>query len=138
MRGAALVKASWAGTAAFSLTALVAAVVADADVVALAVALLLFAGGTAAFAAALVRAATRSRHEELTLAGLFFLEGAPPAVRRRLLGSLAAELVVAFVTAAVRPNTSLAFGILAPMWGQGLAGLWGARHGAFPARRTAR
>lgn len=138
MRGSAVVKASWAGTAVFSLSAVMATVVAGADVVALSVALLLFAGGTGAFAVALVQAARRSRHEELTLAGLFFLEGAPSAVRRLLLGSLAAEVVVAIVTASVRPNTSLAFGILAPMWGQGLAGLWGARHGAFRSRRAAR
>ena len=138
MRGAAIVKASWAGTAGFALTAGLATVVSGADVVALAAALLLFAGGTVAFVAALVHAAGRSRHEELTLAGLFFLEGAPPVTRRLLLGSLAIEVVVALVTAGVRPNTSLAFGILAPVWGQGLAGLWGARHGIFRARHAAR
>jgi len=46
-------------------------------------------------------------------------------------------VVAAFATAAARPNSSLAFGILAPLWGQGLAGLWGARHGAFPPRPAA-
>ena len=133
--GDAIVKASWAGTALFSVTATLAAVVPDADVVALVVALALFAGGTVAFAAGLVRAAGRSRREEVTLAGLFFLEGAPKVVRRLVLGSLAVEVVVAFTTAGIRPNTSLAFGILAPVWGQGLAALWGARHNSFPPRR---
>ena len=132
--GDAIVKASWAGTALFTVTAALAAVVPEADVVALAVALVLFAGGTVAFASGLVRAAGRSRREEVTLAGLFFLEGAPKAVRRLVLGSLAVEVVVAFTTAGIRPNTSLAFGILAPVWGQGLAALWGARHNSFPRR----
>lgn len=135
--GDAIVRASWAGTALFTATAVLAAAVPGADVVALVVALTLFAGGTAAFAAGLVRAAGRSRREEVTLAGLFFLEGAPKAVRRLVLGSLAVEVVVAFATAGIRPNTSLAFGILAPIWGQGLAALWGARHNSFPPRRPA-
>ena len=135
--GDAIVKASWVGTALFTVTAGLAAAVPEADVVALVVALALFAAGTVAFAAGLVRAAGRSRREEVTLAGLFFLEGAPKAVRRLVLGSLAVEVVVAFTTAGIRPNTSLAFGILAPVWGQGLAALWGARHNSFPPRRPA-
>jgi len=133
--GDAIVKASWVGTALFAATALLAAAVPGADVVALGVALALFAGGTVAFVAGLVRAAGRSRREEVNLAGLFFLEGAPRTVRRLVLGSLAGEVVVAFTTAGIRPNTSLAFGILAPVWGQGLAALWGARHNSFPPRR---
>ena len=135
MNGPGLVRASLWGTALFTATAVLAAAVPGANLVALAVALALFAGGAAVFVAALVRAAARSREEELALAGLFFLEGAPAPVRRRLLGSLAVEVVVALVTAGLRPNTSLAFGVLAPLWGQGLAGLWGARHGRFPPRR---
>lgn len=130
--------ASLVGTAGFAATAVAAAAVPTLDVVALVVALVLFVGGTVAFAAALVRAAGRSRSEALHLAGVFFLDGAPRRVRRLLLGSLAAEVVVAFATAAVRPNTSLAFGILAPVWGQGLAGLWGARHNRFPPRAPQR
>jgi hypothetical protein len=94
----------------------------------------LFVGGVVAFAGALVRAAGRSRTEQLHLSGVFLLDGAPPGVRRLLLGSLAVEVALALATAAARPNTSLAFGILAPVWGQGLAGLWGARHGRFPPR----
>lgn len=135
--GEAIVKASLAGTALFAATAGLAAAVSEVDVVALVVALGLFMGGTVAFIAGLVRAAGRSRREELTLAGLFFLEGAPRAVRRLVLGSLAVEVVVAFTTAGVRPNSSLAFGILAPVWGQGLAALWGARHNSYPPRRLA-
>ena len=133
--GAGIVRASLVGTGLFVATAVLAAAAPDFDGPALVVALVLFLAGTAVFAVALVQAASRSRRDELTMAGLFFLDTAPKRVRRLLLGSLAVEVVVAIATAAVRPNTSVAFGILAPMWGQGLAGLWGARHGPFPLRR---
>ena len=67
---------------------------------------------------------------------LFFLDhSAPKPVRRSLLGSLAVEIAVAVAGAALHPNTSLAFGILAPVYGLSLAGLWGARHGTFPKRQ---
>lgn len=132
--GVGIVRASLVGTAGFALTAGLAAARPAAAPAALAVAGVLFVGGAVAFAAALVRAAGRSRTEQLHLAGVFLLDGAPPRARRLLLGSLAVEVAVAFATAAARPNTSLAFGILAPVWGQGLAGLWGARHGRFPPR----
>ena len=38
-------------------------------------------------------------------------------------------------TAAARPFTALAFGVLVPMLGLGLMALWGARYGALPGRR---
>jgi hypothetical protein len=44
------------------------------------------------------------------------------------------QVVVALVTAIARPFTGLAFGILVPVFGLGLAGLWGARRGSFPSR----
>lgn len=133
--GRLIVQASWAGTLAFAGSAGLATVEASADVLALVVALVVFAAGTAAFTAAFVIAVRRSRTEEIVVPSLFFLQGSAPApVRRLLLASLAVEVVAAFVTAAVRPNTSLAFGILAPMYGLGLMGLWAARHGTFPLR----
>lgn len=138
MTGAGVVKASWAGTAALAAAAGLAVAAKDARGVMLVVSLVLFAGGSVAFVLALLRAADRSRREELFLAGLFFLSGAPPAVRRHLLGSLAVEVVVALAAAGARPYTSVAFGVLAPMWGEGLAGLWGARYGTFPPRAPGR
>ena len=54
----------------------------------------------------------------------------------RLLGALAVQVVVAVATAAVHPFTSQAFAVLAPMFGLGMAGLWGARYGHFEARTT--
>lgn len=133
--GRRIVQASWAGSLIFLATAGLATAVAPADLAALIVALAMFAAGSAAFTAAFVLAVRRSRTEEIVVPSLFFLQGsAPTPVRRLLFGSLAAEVVGAFVTAGIRPNTSLAFGILAPMYGLGLIGLWAARHGTFPRR----
>jgi hypothetical protein len=131
-----LVRASVLGTAAFSAVAVAAAAVPDTlAVVAVIVDLVLFAAGCVAFVLALLRAAARSRTDELTLPGLFWLTGAAPSpVRRLLLGSFAVEVAVAFATAGARPFTGLAFGILVPVYGLGLAGLWGARAGSFPPR----
>ena len=135
MTGRRILQAAWGGTAVFVLTASLATVYAAADLVALVVALVLFAVGTAIFSVVLLLAARRSRTEHIVVPSLFFLQGsAPPPVRRLLLGALAVEVVTALVTAGVRPNTSLAFGILSPMYALGLTGLWAARHGAFPPR----
>ena len=46
----------------------------------------------------------------------------------------AVEIVAVVVAASIRPYTEVAFGILAPMFGLGLMGLWGARYGEFPPR----
>ena len=125
------------GTAVFVVTSAIGAVVKQAELVALVVALLLFAAGTVVFLWALLVAAARSRECEMTMAGLFLLQGsAPRDVQRTLLGAFAVEVVVAFGVAIARPFTSLAFGLLVPVYGLALAGLWGARHGTFPPRRA--
>ncbi|MDQ4068584.1 MAG: hypothetical protein M3203_03785, partial [Actinomycetota bacterium] len=106
--------------------------------VALAVAIALFVGGCAVFLWAFFVAAGRSRTERLELAQVWFLTGppTPPAVRRSLLAALAVQVVAGLATAAARPYTSLAAGVLIPMWGLGLCGLWAARHGTFPGIRS--
>ena len=130
-----LVRASWAGTLALLVTSAVAVPVEDARPVAAAVAVALFVAGTVAFLVALARAAGRSRTESLSVAGIFFLQGsAPRDVRRHLLASLAVQVIVAFTAAGLRPYTSLAFAILAPTYGLGVAGLWGATRGAYAPR----
>ncbi|MDQ1404075.1 MAG: hypothetical protein QOG03_2391 [Actinomycetota bacterium] len=135
MKGAALARASWVGTAVFSITALVACLAGAAMPIAVVVDAALFLAGIGAFAVALVSAAARSREAEMGIGGLFFLAGsAGPSERRALLGSLAVEVVVALATSAARPFTALAFGILVPTYGLGLAGVWGARHGTFGPR----
>ena len=133
-----IVRATWIGTAVFALTAAVAAVTdaTPAEAVSTAVALLLFLVGCVAFVAAYARAVARSRTDDIQVAGLYLLMGnsAPPEIRRLLLGALGLQIVVALGTAAARPYSPLAFGILVPTYGLGLAGLWAARHGTFPAR----
>lgn len=131
-----IIRAAILGTAAFVAVAVAAASLPDhLAVVAVVVDLVLFAAGIVAFVGALLKAADRSRTEMVTLAGVFWLSGsAPSRARRPLLGALAVEVAVALVTAGVRPFTGLAFGVLVPVYGLGLTGLWGARHGTFAAR----
>lgn len=136
MSGDRIVQASWLGTAAFTVAATAATVAPDALAVPVAVFdVFLFVVGTVAFLAAFGRAVGRSRHEVLSVAGIFLLAGsAPRPMQWRLLGALGVQVVVAVVTASIRLYTSLAFGMLVPMYGLGLAGLWAARHGSFPPR----
>jgi hypothetical protein len=44
------------------------------------------------------------------------------------------QIALAVLTASLRPFTPLAFGVLVPVYGLGLMGLWGARHGVFASR----
>lgn len=129
-------RASVGGTAVFVVVAVAAAAFPDGlGVVAAVVDLFLFAAGCAAFVWSILRAADRSREEELSVAGIWLLNGSAPAnVRRTLLGALAVEVVIALATAAARPFTALAFGILVPLYGLGLAGVWGAAFGRFGPR----
>jgi hypothetical protein len=128
---------AWAATAVFAATAAAAAAFPTAATEAVAVAVdgALFAAGVVALAGAYLRGVLRSRTEEVSVPGVFLLAGAPRRVRRHLLGAVAAQAAVALATAAARPFTPLAFGILVPTFGMGMAGLWGARHASFPPRR---
>ncbi len=133
--GGVLLQAAWAGVALFAATATSVLVVPGLVVLSVPVALLLFVAGTVAFASAYWQGVQRSRDDAISVADLFFLTHcAPRSVRRSFLGALLAQVVVAMVTAAMRPYSALAFGVMAPMWALGLAGLWGARYGAFPPR----
>jgi len=134
--GAGVIKASWAGTIVFAISAGIATVDPDAlGAPAVVVSLVLFAAGTVAMFWAFLLAVERSRTDAIGIGGLYFAAGtAPRAVQRLLMGSLALQVVVAFTTASIRVFTSLAFGILVPVWGLGLAGLWCARHGEFAPR----
>lgn len=135
MKGTRIVTASWVGTAALGATTALAAAVKALQPVAIATALGLFAAGTVAFFAAFLKAVDRSRTDEIGVMNLFFLDhSAPTPVKRNLLASLTVQVAVAVTAAAIRPNTALAFAVLAPVYGLALAGLWAARHGTFPAR----
>ncbi|MHB8463675.1 MAG: hypothetical protein ACYDH6_05950 [Acidimicrobiales bacterium] len=134
--GRGIVVASIGASAVLAITTVLAAVDIDALAVpALVVALTMFFGGTAALIWSYFVALGRSREVEIDLAGLYGLSGsAPTPVRVRLIGAAVAQLVIASGGIAVHPYSSLAFGFLAVMWGIGLIGMWGARHGAFPPR----
>lgn len=131
-----IVRASWLGTVAFAI-AEAAGVASDAArPFTLAVNGALFVSGIGLFFWAYAVAVGRSRTDEIGIGGLFFLAGetAPKVVQRQLLASLGAELAVALAAAAARPFTSLAFGVLTPLYGLSLTGLWGAKRGSFATR----
>lgn len=136
--GGGIVRWAVGATIVFTAVSVAATAVEAMAVLPLIVDPLLFLAGIVVFTVALVRAAQRSRTEQFGIMQLFFLEGAvaPVPIRRRLLGSLVAQIVVSIATAALRANTTVAFGILVPVYGIAMAGLWGARYGTF-APRTA-
>ena len=138
VKGRGILAFAWEATAVFSATAILAAISPTPllRVVAVTVALVLFAVGMVTFLAAYLRSIGRSRYDVVSVAGVYLMMGgvAPGSVRRSLYGALAAQIVVALVTASVRPYTSLAFGVLVPLLGLALCGLWSAIHGTFPRR----
>lgn len=136
------------GTVAFSVTAVYAAVVFStaAQWVGAVTAMALFAVGVFMFIWAFWTAVQRSRSEQIGVMQMYLLLGAPTPVRVRwiMLSMLAIQITVALATALARsesddgsPGTSLAVGILVPMFGLGLNGLWCAFHGTFPPRKDA-
>jgi hypothetical protein len=137
-RGLVLVDAI--GTAVFVVTAVVEAILLErwTELLGVTVALVLFAAGCVAFLLAYARAIQRSRHDEIAVASLFLLAGpaVPGPVKAKLGGLLATQVVVALATAIIRSFSPLAFGVLVPVFGVGLNGLWAARYGAFPPRRA--
>ena len=144
--GQMIVVANLVLTAAFAVSAGISAVVFDQPwkAVGVAVAIACFAVGVVAFLWGYWSAVQRSRHDDISVAALYFLvDGcAPTSVAHRMNGLLAAQVVIGLATAIARsstdgkPGSTLAFGILAPMLGLGLNGLWGAHHGRFRPRGT--
>jgi hypothetical protein len=134
--GAGIVNLAWAGTGAFVAVAVAGVLAPDSfGPVVAGVSLLLFAVGCVAFLWGYALAISRSRRDQISIAGLYFLQGsAPREVRRRLLIALAVQVGAAVAAASIRPFTSVAFGVLVPVFGLGLCGLWAARHGTFEPR----
>lgn len=139
-----IVRFDLVATLVFAVVAVVSAVVFDDvfRVVIVVVSLSLFAVGVATFLIGFFAAVQRSRDSEISVSQLFFLTGdvAPRGVKAPMLAALAAQTVVGIATAIARPSTDgkagsvLAFGVLVPMLGLGLNGLWASRHGGFAAR----
>lgn len=137
--GRRIITASRAGTAVFTVTATAAVIDKDTfGLVNVIVSLALFTVGCVVFLWAFGVAVNRSRTDAIGIGGLYFLAGsAPRHVQVALLVPLGVQVAVALVSAGLRPFTSLAFGVLVPMFGLGQAGLWGARYGRFGRRSDA-
>lgn len=142
--GRLIVQANVVLTFLFVLTSVVAAVVFSQLWKSLAVitSLVCFSVGVVAFLWGYWSAVQRSREDEIGVAILYFLmDGVAPLPVSRLMNTLlGVQCAVALGTALSRPSTdgkpgsTLAFGILVPMLGLGLSGLWGALHGTFRPR----
>jgi hypothetical protein len=107
------------------------------------VSMALFAIGVATTLWAYTRALDRSRVEEVGVANLYLLTGhtAPNRVGRLLIGSLVVQIVAAIAGAWIGvvgldegELNALAFGVLVPMFGIGMNGVWAARHGSYGPR----
>ncbi|MFM8794649.1 MAG: hypothetical protein ACKOFF_07180 [Acidimicrobiales bacterium] len=143
--GAVIVTTNAVLTAVFVVATAAAVVVFDQPwkAVSVAVDLACFALGVFAFLWGYWNAVQRSRTESIGVAQLYFLLGgiAPRTVWVRMNVLLAVQTVVGIGGALARgstdgkPGSTLAFGILVPMLGLGLNGLWGAFHGTFPPRQ---
>jgi hypothetical protein len=134
VRGRGIEVAAWAANVVFAVTAVPFALGADGwEGVAAGTALVLFLIGMVVWCWALGAAFVRSaRGDHIVVATLFLVEGRVAArVRWSLYGALGVCLVVTVATAAADP-----FGVLVPLLPLGFVGLWGARHGEFPARPT--
>ena len=133
--GRGIIVASWLGDLLFAVTAIPVALGVNAlDDPAVVLALVLFFASLVVWFWALGLAAVRTtRGDDVQVWSLFLLEGRVPArVRWHLYGSFVVCLAVTIATASANP-----FGVLVPMYPLGLVGLWGARHGVYPPRKTA-
>lgn len=114
-----------------------------AQVMVAVVSLVLFGMGVATGLWAYTSALERSRTEEVGVANLFLLTGATAPRRVKMLMSvlLVVQVVVALVGASIgaaglsgNQVNALAFGVLVPMLGIGMNGLWAARYGSYGPR----
>lgn len=137
LAGSRIMWVSWVGTGLFVATA-IPAVISPGRLAGpyVALSLVLFLVGTVIFFIAFLRSVARSREESIAVSEIFFLVGPVPSrVRLHLLGSLAVQVVVALGAAIVRIYSPTAFGILVPVYGLGLVGLWSSIHGRFAPRK---
>ncbi len=134
MTGKTIVVASWSTLGVFAVVAIadaagIHALNTPATVVSVGLFLASLPVWVYAFGLALVRSA---RGDDIAVGSWVFLTpSAPKEQRRHLLGAAGICTVVALATAWANP-----FSVLVPMLPLGLAALWGARHGVYPARRA--
>lgn len=149
MTSTAIIRVNTAGTVVFTVSALIAAVIFDgfAKTQGVVVAIGLFVSGVVFFLWGYAQAVRRSRYDSMAVTELYFLVGSgiDRRVARTMNGLLVVQVLVAVITASVRastpalqgrstPGSTLAFGILVPVFGLGLNGLWASRFGRFPQR----
>jgi hypothetical protein len=105
--------------------------------------MVLFAVGVATTLWAYTRALDRSRVEEVGVANLYLLTGttAPRPIARTMSACLGTQVVAAIAGAWIGvvgldkgQLNALAFGVLVPMFGVGMNGVWAARHGSYGPR----
>jgi len=144
--GTRWVRLDLVGTIAFVVTIAIGMAWRDerpAQVLVGAVSMVLFTVGAVTGLWAYVSALERSRTDEVGVANLYLLTGttAPARVKRTMTASLIVQVVVALVGAIVGAAglsgsevNALAFGILVPMFGIGVNGMWAVRHGRFGPR----
>jgi hypothetical protein len=145
MPGSLLIKCNLVLTGIFVAMSIVAAVTFTSPwkTIGVVVSLGCFSVGIVAFLWGYWTAVQRSRTDNISVAALYFLvdKCAPQSVAHLMNGTLGVQVVVAVVTAISRTTTdgragsTLAFGVLVPMMGLGLNGLWGATYGTFAPRQ---
>jgi len=143
--GERIVRANLILTAIFGATAAYAAIdfSTTAQWIGAVTAMSLFTIGVFAFLWSYWLAVQRSRFDEITIGPLYLLlgPGIPKRIRRTMLLTLVAQVVIATITTFARrdgpdgnPGSSLAVGFLVPMMGFGFNGLWAVTHATFPPR----
>jgi hypothetical protein len=144
--GATTVRLDLAGTAAFLIALAIAVPLRahrSAQILIGAVSMVLFAIGVATTLWAYTRALERSRTQEIGVANLYLLTGATAnsSVKRTLSLALVVQTVAAIGGAWIGvvgldkgQLNALAFGVLVPMFGIGMNGVWAARHGSYGPR----
>jgi hypothetical protein len=144
--GARVVRLDLAGTAVFLVALAIAVPLRSyrfAQFLIGGVSMALFAVGVATTLWAYTRALDRSRVDEVGVANLYLLTGdtAPKTVRRMMSVALAVQVLAAIAGAWIGvvgldkgQLNALAFGVLVPMFGFGMNGVWAARHGSYGPR----
>jgi hypothetical protein len=144
--GARVVRVDLAGTVVFLIALAIAVPLRShrfAQFLIAGVSMALFAVGVATTLWAYTRALDRSRVEEVGVANLYLLTGdtAPKIVGRTMSLALAVQVLAAIAGAWIGvvgldkgELNALAFGVLVPMFGVGMNGVWAARHGSYGPR----
>jgi hypothetical protein len=144
--GASVVRLDLVGTAMFLVALAIAAPLRThrfAQFLIGGVSMFLFGIGVATTLWAYTRALDRSRVEEVGVANLYLLTGdtAPKVVGRTMSTALAVQVLAALGGAWIGvvgldkgQLNALAFGVLVPMFGIGMNGVWAAKHGSYGPR----